>query len=528
MSFLKLSTAKTVLVGPVRDSVGAVVAGAVIGDFNLTKNGSTAALAASATATYSHNGMYFIALLAANTDTIGDLIITANNASHSMTPYYATVVTAATYDALITNGGGVSGGLVINGTNAGNITIGGLTITQASSNTSALIVTGNGNAPAINISSGLSGKGIQITASSANGVQINATGNQGMEIVGLIDGIRATGNGGAGFYGLGPSASGYGMRLEGGTPSDSGTGLGIFGYDSEAVTIRCEGEGVGMAIYAGGDNFAMTIGTADSQAVYCYNNSTTYATVEMSNNNGSVLNLLSYAGNADCVKVTAAGSGNAVVATGGATGTGFVGIGNGGDPGFRSTPTAEGFVPDVVDSNLIQIDGATTVNGDAAPLEVTLADGVAHGGTPGSSTATFAMGSIYVNATSGDAITVASDSGTGFSLSGGNHGVEITSAGTNGGHDIALSGSGDILGNLLGSIDGLTPDAVADLLDLTDSIENNVTVREAIRLVLAAAAGKLSGAGGPIITIRNVGDTKDRIIAAVSAGNRTAVTTDAT
>lgn len=67
------------------------------------------------------------------------------------------------------------------------------------------------------------------------------------------------------------------------------------------------------------------------------------------------------------------------------------------------------------------------------------------------------------------------------------------------------------------------------LLDRSSGIETSITLRQALRLVLAASAGKLSGAAGATVTIRNVGDSKDRIVATVDAdGNRTAVTTDVT
>jgi hypothetical protein len=66
-------------------------------------------------------------------------------------------------------------------------------------------------------------------------------------------------------------------------------------------------------------------------------------------------------------------------------------------------------------------------------------------------------------------------------------------------------------------------------LDRADAIETGLTPRGAMRLNTAALAGKLSGAAGTTVTIRNVGDSKDRITATVdSNGNRTAVTTDAT
>lgn len=67
------------------------------------------------------------------------------------------------------------------------------------------------------------------------------------------------------------------------------------------------------------------------------------------------------------------------------------------------------------------------------------------------------------------------------------------------------------------------------LLDRADGIETSLTPRGALRLLSAAEAGKLSGAATTTVTIRNVGDSKDRITATVDAnGNRSAVTTDAT
>lgn len=66
------------------------------------------------------------------------------------------------------------------------------------------------------------------------------------------------------------------------------------------------------------------------------------------------------------------------------------------------------------------------------------------------------------------------------------------------------------------------------LLDRVDGIETGITMRQAIRLKLAALAGKLSGAATTTIAIRDANDTKDRITATVDAdGNRTAVTLDA-
>ena len=59
-------------------------------------------------------------------------------------------------------------------------------------------------------------------------------------------------------------------------------------------------------------------------------------------------------------------------------------------------------------------------------------------------------------------------------------------------------------------------------------IESGLTASQAMRLIVAALAGKVSGADGSTVTIRNaVADDADRIIATVDAdGNRTAFTYD--
>ncbi len=111
MQLLKQSTAFTVLIGPVLDSTGASYASAVIGDFNITKNGTTAAMAATATATHSHNGMYLIAFTTGNTDTLGMLTVSLNKSTYAMSPGNYEVITSSTFDALVTNAATAAGGL---------------------------------------------------------------------------------------------------------------------------------------------------------------------------------------------------------------------------------------------------------------------------------------------------------------------------------------------------------------------------------------------------------------------------------
>lgn len=76
-----------------------------------------------------------------------------------------------------------------------------------------------------------------------------------------------------------------------------------------------------------------------------------------------------------------------------------------------------------------------------------------------------------------------------------------------------------------------TANANADaLLDRSAGVETGLTLRQALRLTLAALAGKVSGAGSGTEVFRNaIADSKDRITATVDVdGNRTAITTDLT
>jgi hypothetical protein len=66
------------------------------------------------------------------------------------------------------------------------------------------------------------------------------------------------------------------------------------------------------------------------------------------------------------------------------------------------------------------------------------------------------------------------------------------------------------------------------LLDRANAVEAGATPRQSLRLILAALAGKLSGAATSTVIIRNaVADSKDRIVATVDAdGNRSSVVVD--
>ena len=71
-------------------------------------------------------------------------------------------------------------------------------------------------------------------------------------------------------------------------------------------------------------------------------------------------------------------------------------------------------------------------------------------------------------------------------------------------------------------------DSVADaLLDRSNAVETGWTLRKVLRIIAAALAGKVSGAGTTEPVFRNLADTKDRITATVDEdGNRSDITLD--
>lgn len=73
----------------------------------------------------------------------------------------------------------------------------------------------------------------------------------------------------------------------------------------------------------------------------------------------------------------------------------------------------------------------------------------------------------------------------------------------------------------------LSPTSLANAV-WEQALEAGFTAEQMMRVIAAALAGEVSGAGTSTITIRDIGDTKDRIVATVDgSGNRTAVALDA-
>lgn len=95
---------------------------------------------------------------------------------------------------------------------------------------------------------------------------------------------------------------------------------------------------------------------------------------------------------------------------------------------------------------------------------------------------------------------------------------------------LAASASLDADAFMIATAGGATPlspeGLAASLLDEND-IETGYSLRESVRLILSALVGKVSGAETTTVTIRDINDSINRIVATVDAnGNRNSVTKD--
>ena len=68
---LRQSTARTLLVGPILDSDGVAKTDEVVGNIQITKNGTVGNAHASTTLVHNHTGKYLIALDATETSGVG-------------------------------------------------------------------------------------------------------------------------------------------------------------------------------------------------------------------------------------------------------------------------------------------------------------------------------------------------------------------------------------------------------------------------------------------------------------------------
>lgn len=169
--------------------------------------------------------------------------------------------------------------------------------------------------------------------------------------------------------------------------------------------------------------------------------------------------------------------------------------------------------------NLDDIAGSATVTGSANAIglielavEIDAAASVTASSTATSSLSAIVTGVAVVEANLGAIIPISASS-TGVASS-----------------SVNLKGTGRLGGIItIGASGYLSNDDVERLAEAVQAIqiESGYSLQQALRVILSALAGKVSGAGTTTISFRSADDAKDRIVATVdSNGNRTNVTLD--
>lgn len=102
MVIARLSTALTIMVGPVLDADGVAVTDCVVGDFKISKNGAApGALNGSATLTHRHTGHYSLALTTSDISVTGLSQVTLDDGVNACQMVPINVLHAQVYDSLV-------------------------------------------------------------------------------------------------------------------------------------------------------------------------------------------------------------------------------------------------------------------------------------------------------------------------------------------------------------------------------------------------------------------------------------------
>lgn len=333
---------------------------------------------------------------------------------------------------------GASGGLIINGSNSGTVTLAAMTVTGAltvsdgiavtcsTSNRSAISATGNGTGSGLAPTGGATGHGVLSSGGATSG-----------------DGIRATGNVlgfGANFIGAGSNK--HGVLSTGG----SGSAAGIAAIATAGNGILATGAGApGVAISATGNTInGMTITGSAASGAQPAGNGLQLTGGPASTTGGGVAGVgLKAIGGAGAA--TTNGAGDGMLATGGGTTTVAGGI------GLNATGTAA--LPGI------------SVSGGATGVAMRLVGGATSGD------------GLSVTTTSGHGvnIAVAGASKHGIFSTGGDSGTSdgIKAVAGSGGVPIRGDITGNITGNVtgsVGSVTGLTASDVGAIKTKTDSL----------------------------------------------------------
>jgi hypothetical protein len=465
-----------------------------------------------------------------------------------------------------------SGGLIINGSNTGTVTLAAATVTGALTVSDGIVVTcSTGSKSGIKVTGGATaGIGVEIIGTgTGDGIKATggATNSNGMTLQGTGTGKGLLSTGGAGALGDGISAvAGGGVDIRGNqTGNITGNLSGTTGAVA-SVTGNVGGNvvgSVGSVVATIAANLTQILGTALTEtAGYLANGfksffnvlsgTLTIAGVNQTGDSYGIVNNGSY-GNAQLVRAvapaTALNTANANTLSGHDPGATLVKVADlgtvqSGDsyPIVNHTDYGNAkLVRAVTPATTFNTANANTLSSHDPGATLTKAGdamAVANGGIQSTS---FAAGAIdagaFAQAAADKVWATATRTLTSFGTLVSDVATAVWGAVSRTLTAFAFTPSLDAAYNAAKTaaqagdamtLTGAERNATADaLLDRANAIETSITLRQAFRLALSVLAGKLSGAATTTITIRNVGDTKNRIIATVDAdGNRSAITTD--
>jgi hypothetical protein len=333
MVYLKVSTAKTLRVGPFLDSVDGVTIepGLAIAQADILLSKSGGAFAAShdaGGATYDSYGFYYLQLDTTDTDTAGPLVVSIQEAGACPVWQEFTVLTANAYNALFSTGNFEVDVVKWLGTACAPVTAAGVPKVDMTHINGSLT---NDNLATLKLKSlnviNDAGSAIYAVSTGGDGTGIRAEGSgdgNGMTLVGGAQGSgleASTAGTGHGIHAV-SSNTGSGIRAEGGdtsgdgiTATTDGAGSGIHAHSTDA----------GSGIYAqggitSGDGIYTT--ATDGHGINAYaggaNHHGIYASADIFGG-GSGNGIAAYGAAGAGITAVGDGAGNGITATGGAT-----------------------------------------------------------------------------------------------------------------------------------------------------------------------------------------------------------------
>jgi hypothetical protein len=526
------STARTFIVGPVLDADGVAVTDGVIADFKIAKNGAApAAFDGSATLTHRHTGFYSLAATATDLDTVGQAEVTIDDTVNTCPMKEITVIEEPIYDALFAASANAFSGA------AGSTT---LTALASGSITAAVVATGAIDADAI----------------ADNAIDAGAIADNAITAAKIADGAidEAT------FATTAGSFRALGII-------DQGTAQAV---TSNTVQLRAaagfgDNELVGCIIWLPGQaprEVLSNVGATDTVTVDPFTTAPTGtpyytlfagppAPVTLPTVNATQWGGVNVTGMPMPTYTQPAGFLAATFPGGTVANTTNITAGT--ITNLTNAPTAGDLTATMKTSVETAVENRIVAN----HLDHLLAADYDPASKPGVATALlneligsdagvsqFTANSLELAPTGGSAPTVTEirqemDSNSTQLAAIVADTSELQTDWVNGGRlDLlidAVKAKTDLIpaspaavGSAMTLTSGERDAVAAALLDLAAGVETNRTLRQALRIMLAALAGKTSGMGTTTGTIRDTNDTVDRIVATLDAdGNRSSVTLNA-